>query len=212
MPTDAEIKRKAFLPVVTRCFIERGYRAATTAELAERCGVRENVLYRVWPNKRGIFLDVIEHVHEWTLREWERISRDDRRRGSTRAERLVHFEAADHGQAGHHRIIFAALNEDDPQIRAALRRLYAALHAYLSDAIAEHRATHPERPVPSAEQLAWAVIGVGAVMDIQRELSAARAPARSNLMLSIGSALLGGRASATRIEDGSAGDVPSGQL
>ena len=43
-PNQTLEKRRELLPVIARAFAELGYRRATTAELARRCGVRENIL------------------------------------------------------------------------------------------------------------------------------------------------------------------------
>ena len=49
-------KREKLLPIVARTFAECGYRRATTAKLAQRCKVRENILHRLWPDKKTMFL------------------------------------------------------------------------------------------------------------------------------------------------------------
>ena len=49
-PSQSPEKIKELLPVVARAFAELGYRRTTTADLARRCGVRENVLYRLEHN------------------------------------------------------------------------------------------------------------------------------------------------------------------
>lgn len=46
-PSKIEQRRKEFMPKVAAAFIELGYRGTTSAQLARRCGVRENVRYRV---------------------------------------------------------------------------------------------------------------------------------------------------------------------
>ena len=46
-PSKADERRRELLPLVAEAFSELGYRRATTAELAARCGVQENILYRL---------------------------------------------------------------------------------------------------------------------------------------------------------------------
>ena len=36
----------------------------------KRCGVRENVLYRSWPNKRAMFLAAVEYFYTVTVDAW----------------------------------------------------------------------------------------------------------------------------------------------
>ena len=46
-PDRSPDRRRELAPVLARAFAELGYRRATTAELAERCGVQEKALYRL---------------------------------------------------------------------------------------------------------------------------------------------------------------------
>lgn len=43
-------------------FGERGYDAATVADIARRCGLTTGAIYARWPTKRELFIDVIEHT------------------------------------------------------------------------------------------------------------------------------------------------------
>ncbi len=63
-PNQADSRRKELMPIVTGAFSELGYRRTTTAELAKRCGVRENILYRLWPDKKAMFVASIEYVYK----------------------------------------------------------------------------------------------------------------------------------------------------
>ena len=47
-------KRRELLPIVARAFADLGYRRTTTAALAGSCGVQENILYRLWPDKKAM--------------------------------------------------------------------------------------------------------------------------------------------------------------
>ena len=40
------------------------------AELAERCQVRENILYRLWPDKKAIFLAVLDYLFQKRMDKW----------------------------------------------------------------------------------------------------------------------------------------------
>jgi AcrR family transcriptional regulator len=62
---------KRMLPLVARAFADLGYRRATTAALAKRCGVRENVLYRAWPDKKAMFIASIEFVWQLSMDIWQ---------------------------------------------------------------------------------------------------------------------------------------------
>ena len=77
-PDRSQERRAELLPVVAAAFAELGYRRASTAELAERCGVRVNVLYRLWPDKRAMFVAAIHHVFDGSLATWEALLEESR--------------------------------------------------------------------------------------------------------------------------------------
>jgi AcrR family transcriptional regulator len=188
-------KRTEFLPIIARAFAELGYRRATTAELAARCEVQENILYRLWPDKKAMFIAAIEHVYEHSVAVWSRaVPEDDGKQD--RAERLLAYEAEHHGEFGLYRIIFAGLNEtDDPDVRAALRRMYDAFRGYFAgeiDAYRERHSVSTERL--TAEQAAWAMIGMGTVTSIGRELGLINDRQRAALLADLGRIVMPGGA------------------
>ena len=69
-PSQIDEQRKELLPIVCQVFSELGYRRTTTAELAKRCGVRENILYRLWEDKKAMFLAAIDDIFERRAEKW----------------------------------------------------------------------------------------------------------------------------------------------
>lgn len=182
-------RRKELLPIIARVFVEMGYRRATTAAVAKRCGVQENILYRLWPDKKAMFIAAIEHVYDCCVADWAALLGGGGR--TPAARRLLKYEAQHHGQFGLYRIIFAGLSEsDDPQIRGALRDMYRRFQGFLKQHIREHR--DGERVDPDAESTAWAMIGLGTVFNVCRELNVLSAEARHRMFIKVGSLLLEG--------------------
>jgi AcrR family transcriptional regulator len=203
----AQNDRKRLLPAVARAFAELGYRRATTAQLARCCRVRENVLYRAWPSKRAMFLASIDYVFQNSLQTWRALltsaagaraddgSHDD---GSRGAQRVLEYESLHHGEFGLYRIVFAALNESrDPEVRAALRDMYVGFHAFLisqlcaARPVPDHRRSKRSCPI-NLDQTAWALVGLGTVVSIARELDLLRPGRRRALMRRVGDHLLKG--------------------
>ena len=183
-------KRKTLMPVVARAFAELGYRRTTTAELAERCGVRENILYRLWPDKKAMFIAAIGYVYDLSVGTWTKLLA--RANGSrTSAQRVLEYESTHHGEFGHYRIVFAGLSEtDDADIHQALADMYRRFHAFIAGHIEGHRKGSKIKGMPKAEMAAWAFIGLGTVADISRELGLVGNRRRSTLMRAMGQFLL----------------------
>lgn len=179
------------MPVLARTFAELGYRRTTTAELAERCGVRENILYRLWPDKRAMFVAAIDHVYELSEATWSELLEGSGGRASS-AERILDYESTHQGEFGLYRIVFAGLSEtDDPEIAKAMKRLYRRFHRFVREQVRAHRGGPSAGADP--ELVAWAIVGLGTMSNIGRELGVLSAPARARFVGEIGRALLGGR-------------------
>jgi AcrR family transcriptional regulator len=176
------------MPVVAAAFAEFGYRRTTTAELAERCAVRENVLYRIWPTKKAMFLDSIGYVLDHSLAVWRKLlgeAGDD----SDAAMKLLDYEAAHHGELGLYRIVFSGLSEtDDPDIRAALQRMYREFHAFIAQVLTTQDSRNCRRE--DNEVLAWALVGLGTVSNITRELRLLDDHKRRSIISGIGGMIL----------------------
>ncbi|MHC4940093.1 MAG: TetR/AcrR family transcriptional regulator [Planctomycetota bacterium] len=180
-------RRAEFVPVLAETFAELGFRRATTAELARRCGVQETILYRLWPDKKAMFIAAIEWVYDLSTRTWEDLLAGGAAKKSA-AERLLDYEATHHGEFGLYRIVFAGLTEaDDPEIREALRRMYSRYQAFIARRVREHRDRKG-----TEELSAWAIIGLGTVSSIGRELGLLGEQQRQQLWKKVGRQLLEG--------------------
>lgn len=195
-PSQIKEKRKELLPLITRVFAEIGYRRTTTAELAEKCGVRENILYRLWPDKKAMFIAAIDYVYRQSAQIWQGVERQETSEGGMAggAARLLQYEAEHGGQFGLYRIVFAGLSEaDDPEIRAALRNMYRRFQRFIQRRAEAHRSPDRAGSVPDVEMSAWALVGLGTVVNICRQLGLIGEGRSQRLMLEVGSLLLDGR-------------------
>ncbi|MBZ5590296.1 MAG: TetR/AcrR family transcriptional regulator [Acidobacteriia bacterium] len=192
-PDRTEERRDELLPVVAEAFARLGYRRATTATLAARCGVRENVLYRLWPDKKAMFLASIRHVYDRAERIWEERAALGPE-GST-ASRLLEYESRHLGEFGLYRILFTGLSEtEDPEIRAHLRDTYRKFQRWIKRRIEAHDRLRGGRPGPEAELIAWAMVGLGTVANVGREIDLFPARVRARLIADAGRLLLEGGA------------------
>ena len=189
--SQAHEKRRELIPLIARAFAELGYRRTTTAELAARCRVRENVLYRLWRDKKEMFIAAIDYVYDFSLRTWQKILQE--RAPGPPAERLLTYEATHLGEFGHSRIIFAGLSEtDDPDIRRALAGMYQRYQTFVRDQVEAHRQGPGRRRNADAALSAWALVGLGTVASIARELDLLGDQDRRRLMIEAGRLLLKG--------------------
>ena len=192
-PNQSNEKRKMLLPTVAHTFAELGYRRATTAELARRCEVRENILYRLWPNKKAMFVATIDYVYEQAANNWREVLGEGKGRGSP-AQRLLEYEAEHYGESGLQRIIFAGLSEtDEPEIREALRKLHGKFHRFVRGQVVAHRHGAKGSAMLDETVSAWAILGLGNLANIANELGLFADRGRRKLFAEAGRLLLDGR-------------------
>ncbi|MCA8978046.1 MAG: TetR/AcrR family transcriptional regulator [Planctomycetes bacterium] len=190
-PNRSDERRSELLPVVAAAFAELGYRRATTSQLAERCGVQETILYRLWPDKRSMFTAAIEFVAEHSRAVWAG-ELATAGAGST-AEAVLDYESEHLGEHGLYRLLFAGLSEaDDPEIRRALRSAYRTFHRFILSLVEGHQGREGAgRVAPEPVLAAWALIGLGTMASVGRELDLISGKERRRLLASIGRHLLG---------------------
>ena len=191
-PSQIDEQRKRLLPVVCEVFSELGYHRTTTAELAERCGVRENILYRLWQDKKAMFLAAIEDIFQSRADRWGEILAK-RPTPQEAAEALVAYEARHQGEFGFYRVVFTALVEaDDPDIRAAIMGMYRRFHELIHRLIDASREGANKLPELPADATAWAMIGLATVSNIVRELELLRPRQREDMFVTTAKHLLKG--------------------
>ncbi len=131
-------RRRQLLAHAKQLFVTLGYQHTTTEKIAQAAGVTEPVLYRHFPSKKALFLDVLHEVRAATLQRWRTETANigaplaklkaivDLYLGSTRAHALEY------------RIMHRTLIEsDDEEIAACLRQFYLDSEALLAAVIVE---------------------------------------------------------------------------
>lgn len=195
-PNRTHEKRAELLPIVAQAFSELGYRKATTAELAARCGVQENILYRLWADKKAMFVDSIDYLFDATMQQWQVLIdlAQSQPAGPTAAERILAYDAEHRGEKGFYKITFAALSEtDDPDVHAALKSMYQKFSAFIEQQVADHRSAIDTAKLPDTWSVAWAILGLATAADIGRETRLLSGPQRKTLIAQAGRWLLDGR-------------------
>jgi AcrR family transcriptional regulator len=180
-PSRIDEQRRRLLPIVCQVFSELGYHRTTTAELAARCKVRENILYRLWRDKKAMFLAAIDDIFRSRAERWEQILAE-RPTAEQAAKAMVAYEARHQGEFGFYRVVFTALVEaDDPEIREAITDMYRRFHRRIRALIEANRAAADGPAGLPADAIAWTMIGLATVSNIIRELDLLPPRQRENM-------------------------------
>ena len=191
-PSQIDDQRKRLLPIVTAAFSELGFQRTTTSELARRCEVRENILYRLWSDKKAMFLAAVAHVFQSRESSWNDLVQVT---GSAQeaVETLVRFESEHLGESAFYRVVFSGLAQaDDPDIRKAVARMYRQFHRRICELIENSRSEAESENVLDVETMAWSIMGVATVTVIAQELSLLSSAGRKSLFRDASGFLLAG--------------------
>jgi len=190
-PSQTEEQSKKLLPIVCEVFSELGYRRTTTAELAHRCDVRENILYRLWPDKKAMFLAAIDDIFRSRAEVWNEILAD-RHAPEQAVERIVEYESQHQGEFGFYRIVFTALTEtDDDDIRVALVDMYKRFHQLVCGQVAAGRGPGNLESGLPVEMAAWGLLGLATISNIIRELKLLLPRQRERMFATVAKCLVG---------------------
>jgi len=131
-------RKRQLLARAKQLFVTRGYRDATTEDIARAAGVSEPVLYRHFDSKKALFLEVLQEIREATLTRWR-----DAVAGLADPLAKLHtvvdtYLDTTREHALEFRIMHRTLVEtDDPEIVELLRGFYLDSEAFLAQIIAE---------------------------------------------------------------------------
>jgi AcrR family transcriptional regulator len=155
-------RRRQLLDVAADLFAKRGYRGATTAELAREAGITEPILYRHFENKLDLFVTLIDKVGDDVIKSWQH-RLDGVREPAERLETLLAGNPSTHEKGrGVYRVIFQAMTEaeGDPVIARALRKHLAKLHKFVRDELASLQKQGFVRKDEAPADIAWLMINV----------------------------------------------------
>ena len=189
-PSKKKQRREELLPAIAEAFAELGYRKATTSQIASRCGVQETILYRLWDDKKAMFLASIAYLFNWRMGRIRAVLAKVPE-GEDHLNYLVEDVASTLGKHGLQRIIYAALGEvADPEIKEALQDMYRHNYDTILKLLYESEAGPPPSPA-KVEDVAWGMIGLVTIMDLSSTLELLGPRQRSQVFKRTARALLG---------------------
>lgn len=148
---------KVALQKAMEVFWERGYEAASLAELLKNMGISRKSMYDTFGNKQSLFLKALEHYAQTELRS---IREQLLAPGSTmnNIEQLLYSWQRVHGQLNSKGCLLgtstADFNTNDVEIAPVLRSYFSRLENIYYEAIAKAQAAGELNPKAQARDLA----------------------------------------------------------
>ena len=165
-------RRKQVLHCAVRVFAQSNYRAAGVADIAREAGISEAALYKYFPSKKSIFLEILERMSRRIIQLWkEAVSQKQRvpdilhNMGMTYYCRMIQHP-------DELKIHFQAVSEiDDPDIRERLRKDHQDYVEFIGSVLQKGIDEGSIRKDLSLEETAWLFNGFGILMNMVKLLS-----------------------------------------
>ena len=152
--------KKRILDAATRQFAARGYQHTRVADIVTELGIGPLTLYRYFPTKRQLFLEVVNVFADWMVGYVEpQIAADPDfvKRNMRRAAGFLGLRALSPDMLAFVRA--GALGEDE-EIRALVKRMYWQLLKPISEELDQLRPPNDGPPMIASELVTYAFIGV----------------------------------------------------
>ena len=140
-------------------FLTVGFHATTIEKIAQAAGVSEPVLYRLFDDKKALFLEVLREIRESTLRRWQ----TEMAKQSAPLQKLQMLAADYLGSSRDHASEFRVLHRSlvetqDAEVTGFLRTFYLDCELLLAQIITEGQQTGVFREGLDPRVGAWELI------------------------------------------------------
>jgi TetR/AcrR family transcriptional regulator len=168
----AEERRKQILRSAVRVFAQSNYRAARVVDIASEAGISEATIYKYFPSKKAIFLEILTYMSERIIILWEREYEREldalktlRAMGNTYYERMMkHPEEL--------KVHFQAVSEvNDTDIAERLRLDHERYVQFITKVLEKGVRQGTIRNDRNIYTMAWLVNGIGILMNMVKLLS-----------------------------------------
>jgi len=168
----ADQRRKQILRSAVKIFARSNYRAAKTADIANAAGISEALIYRFFPSKKAIFLEILQHISQRILILWQ--EEFDREEDATQALRNMGMRYFDRIEKHPHelRVQFQAISEiSDRAIAERLRQDHEQYMRFIEKVLKKGIRQGTVRKDLQVSTLAFLFDGVGILMNMMRLLA-----------------------------------------
>ncbi|MBM3269391.1 MAG: TetR/AcrR family transcriptional regulator [Candidatus Sericytochromatia bacterium] len=175
---NADERKAQILRCATKVFAKSNYRVAGIAEIAKEAGISEPTVYKYFPSKKQLFLEILQKVGEVTLRQWQDLAASEP--DATSALKKIaktQFEATI-SRPELLKVQFQALSEsDDEEIRGLLRDNFASYVAFLVETVRLGQSQGRIDQGVDVGAMAWNILAIGftlnltSLLELSHELS-----------------------------------------
>jgi AcrR family transcriptional regulator len=168
----AEQRKKQILTAAVRIFARSNFQSARMADIAAECGISEAAVYKRFPSKKALYLNILQHMSQRILTFWqEEVDNEPDVIKALKNMSLTYYKRmAKH--PNELRVQFQAIAEtSDSEISAHLRQDHIDYMKFISKVIEKGKRQNKIRKEIDVETISWLFNGVGILMNMTNLLS-----------------------------------------
>lgn len=175
MPTKrftAPERRKQILQAAVKVLARSNYHSARMADIAAQVGISEAAVYKYFPSKKSMYLEIIRHMSQRIITFWqEEVNREPDALKALRNMSLTYFRRMIR-HPDELKVQFQAIAEvEDPAIKDQLRQDHQKYIDFIAQVIRKGQEQGHFSSSVDVDTLAWLFDGVGILMNMTNLLS-----------------------------------------
>ena len=168
----AEQRKKQILTAAVKIFARSNFQSARMVDIAAECDITEAAIYKHFPSKKTIYLEILKHMSRRILTFWQEVVE----KTPDALEALRNMGMTYYNRMAKHpdelRVQFQAIAEtSDPEIAALLRQDHIDYMTFIGKVIEKGKRQGKIRKKVDVETIAWLLNGVGILMNMTNLLS-----------------------------------------
>ena len=164
-------RRTQILKCAVKVFARSNYQSARVADIAAEAGISEAAVYKYFPSKKSIYLEILKHMSNRIVTFWqEEVDREPdavlaiRNMGMTYYRRMIRHP-------DELKVQFQAISEvGDPEIADRLNQDHQAYRGFIQGVIEKGILQGRIRESVSADTMGWLFNGMGIMMNVMNIL------------------------------------------
>lgn len=168
----AKERKKQILFSAVKVFARSNYQAARVSDIASLCGISEAAVYRHFPSKKSIYLNVLRHMSQRIITFWQEVVDNE----PDAAKALRNMSLTYYNRMAKHpdelRVQFQAIAEtSDPEILDHLKNDHISYMTFIGKVLEKGKQQGVFRQEIDIETISWLFDGVGVLMNMTNLLS-----------------------------------------
>lgn len=165
-------RKKQILTAAVKIFARSNFQSARMIDIAVECGISEAAIYKHFPSKKLLYLNILQHMSRRIITFWQ----EEVDKEPDVIQALKNMSATYYKRMARHpdelRVQFQAIAEtSDPEISAHLRQDHIGYMTFIGKVIEKGKQQGKFRKEIDVETISWLFNGVGILMNMTNLLS-----------------------------------------